>query len=224
MTTRASLTERSRSFLLASIAIGYPDGELAPSCAALASVPDGVRPILAALARSLEDLQSAYIDRFDRGKHRVSLYETEYGRMRGLSKGNDLADLCGFYRAFGLTLEDEQVHEMPDHLAVELEFYAVLLLKQELLGDRRDEEGRAIVERARGSFLVDHLGRVARAIAARPELREDPIYGPLLAWCAELVDAECAELGVTPAPLDFFANDGERDSPECGGVRLPVIQ
>ena len=56
-----------------------------------------------------------------------SLYERV--RSHGMGKGNTLADIGGFYQAFGLTL-DRGIHELPDHIAVELEFYGLLLLKQ----------------------------------------------------------------------------------------------
>jgi len=172
-------------------------------------------------AGGLDDLRSAYLELFDRGGERASLYESEYGRMRGMSKGNTLADLSGFYQAFGVTVDQEQVHELPDHLAVELEFYALLLLKQEHL--REDAEGRAVVEDARRKFLTDHLGRFACAVEERADVRADPQYGPVFAWCRGLVERECGALGVTPAPLDFFADPEGKGEMQCGAVHLPVL-
>ncbi len=216
---------RARDFMLASLATAYPEAELAETLAtpplrghvALGAMAD-------ALAHGIEPLQRTYIELFDRGKGRVSLYETEHGRMRGLSKGHDLADLAGFYKAFGLTLDDERIHEMLDHVAVELEFYALLLMKQEVLAAAGDAEGCDIVLDARSKFLTDHLGRFVAVIAAQPSVCADAAYGRALAWCAELVDAECAALAVTPAPLDFFAEFREPDEVDCGAkVRLPVV-
>jgi putative dimethyl sulfoxide reductase chaperone len=225
MTPLPSLTARSRHFLLASQVTGYPDRDLAETLVALREElrdHEGVGAMVAMLPDRLEDLQSTYVDLFDRGKRRVSLYETEHGRMRGLAKGNDLADLAGFYLAFGLTLDDT-VHEMLDHVAIQLEFYGVLLLKQELVGGQADAEGERIVDRARRAFLADHLGRFVGVVAEQAAVAADPVYGPIFRWCARLVEAECADLGVTPAPLDFFADDRERESPDCGAVRLPVV-
>jgi nitrate reductase assembly molybdenum cofactor insertion protein NarJ len=221
------LETRARDFILASMATGYPDAELAATLRELGDelgAHPGVGPMV---ARDLPDLQSDYIELFDRGKGRVSLYETEHGRMRGLSKGNDLADIAGFYRAFSLTLDEEDAHEMLDHVAVELEFYGTLLLKQHLLAAAGDADGVEIVGDARRTFLADHLGRFVRAIADQPAVVEHPVYGPALAWCAGLVEAECAVLDVRPAPLDFFADrerepDGE--TMNCGPVRLPVVR
>jgi nitrate reductase assembly molybdenum cofactor insertion protein NarJ len=219
------VVERARQFMLASLASAYPGEELG---AVLATPAGRDHAALAAMARTAEvdlaALQRRYIDLFDRGKDRVSLYETEHGRMRGLSKGHDLADLSGFYRAFGLALDSDGQHELYDHVAVELEFYAVLLLKQHLVAEAGDAEGGEIVRGARRAFLADHLGRFVAVIAAQPAVHADAAYGAALAWCAELVDAECARLGVAPAPLDYFAAGREPDEVECGGkVKLPVV-
>ena len=172
----------------------------------------------------LDELRSSYVDLFDRGDGRVPLYETEYGRMRGMSKGNDLADIAGFYQAFGLTNEADRVHEMLDHVAVELEFYSVLLLKEDALAAEENAEGVAIVRDARRKFLLEHLGRLARGISERPEVRADPTYGAVFAWCWKLVAAECAEVGVEPPLLDFFGDDELKRDMNCGAVHLPVIQ
>lgn len=168
-------------------------------------------------------VRAAYIDLFDRGRG-ASPYETEYGRMRGMSKGNDLADLSGFYRAFGLEIESEQAHEVHDHIAVELEFYTVLLLKQAHLERLGDAEGCEVVRDARKKFLSEHLAPLALALAARPAVRESPLYGPLFAWCADALAAECQRLDVRPAPLDFFDDPEAASELQCAtGVHLPVL-
>lgn len=220
----ANLTQRAREFTLASVLTTYPSAETrelleglaGPACA-------GALHALLQGAGGLEDAQSAYCELFDRGGQRASLYESEYGRMRGMSKGNTLADIGGFYQAFGLTIDQERAHELVDHIAVELEFYSTLLLKQELLLRGGDEEGVFVVSDARGKFLREHLGSLAQAIAERAEVRAEPSYGPIFTWCAELVAGECRELEVTPTPLDFFADESEKGEMKCGAVHLPVV-
>jgi nitrate reductase assembly molybdenum cofactor insertion protein NarJ len=223
------LRDRAREFALASALAAYPDDELVETLRQLSPSLDAhphAGRFVHALAEDggLDELRSSYVDLFDRGPARISLYETEYGRMRGLSKGNDLADISGFYRAFGLAPNESDTHEMLDHIAVELEFYAILLAKQDYLSDEGDVEGTEIVEDARRKFLEAHLGPLAIAVAARFPSPERPPHGDILVWCGELVAEECEALAVKPIPLDFFAEDEDGRSPmSCGSVRLPVL-
>lgn len=224
--TVEALRGRARDFALASMASAYPDEELLQTVAALSSQLSkyaALAPLLERLhVEGVDAARSAWIARFDEGKARVSLYETEYGRMRGMSKGRDLADLSGFYRAFGLEL-DEAMHEMLDHLPIELEFYALLLAKEAYLGELPDGEGVEVVADARRKFLDEHLGSFPAAVAAR--VVDDAVYGPVLAWCAALVAQECRALALTPAPLDPFVDPSMRAEDEgelkCGS--LPVL-
>lgn len=218
------LEERARDFALASMATAYPDDEFAETLRALGGALDAheaLGPLVARLADvGLDDLRGHWIELFDHGKGSVSLYETEYGRMRGMSKGNDLADLAGFYHAFGLDLDATEVHEQHDHVSVELEFYATLLAKERYLRDQSNDEGAEIVADARQKFLKDHLGGFVSALAGR--VQEDATYAALFGWAASLVRHECELAGVVPPPLDYFADEEARSEMKCAS--LPVIQ
>ena len=228
MTARGpgTLLPRTRDFTLAAIAAAYPSEDMTSTFEALRNElhdHPSLGQMLARLVDGVAVLQADYLRCFDVGKERVPIYETEYGRMRGLSKGKDLADVLGFYEAFGFALADERAGEMPDHLAIELEFYALLLYKQSCLVD--DAAGWEIVEDARQKFLRDHLGGFVAALASRPMVSTDPVYGPVTRWCADLVAEECRLAGVVPAPLDFFASDDASEPANCGGcVNIPGLR
>lgn len=88
------------------------------------------------------------------------------------------------YRQGGLDL-DEQAHEAPDHIAVELEFLYVLGFR----AAQAREEGRAgdlaAIERLRERFLAEHLGAwIGRFAAAVRESAGTAFYRQL----AELTD------------------------------------
>jgi nitrate reductase assembly molybdenum cofactor insertion protein NarJ len=213
----------TRDFTLAALSLAWPDEELVQVVSALGEALQdhvGLGPLAVRLQAGLEGLQGDYLAAVDVGPRRVPLYETEYGRMRALSKGRDLADVLGFYNAFGLDLT-EGAAELPDHVAIELEFYALLSHKQLLLAD--DPVGTEIVLDARRKFLIDHLGGFVPTLARAVSPEVSAPYGAALAWVDELVAAECRALGVTPAPLDFLA--AEEDGVACGGcVGIPGLE
>ena len=181
MTTESELLmDRAQTFELASVLCSYPDLECERTLSVLAAEqPEheggGALARAASGPRGGDDIRSAFLALFDSAQGRASLYETEYGRMRGMAKGNDLADVAGFYRAFGLELDTDQAHEMLDHIAVELEFYALLLLKQSHLVSGCDAEGcaidsaRATSRSASGSSGRRRRLRIERATLTTPK-------------------------------------------------------
>jgi nitrate reductase assembly molybdenum cofactor insertion protein NarJ len=226
MNVQSDLLRRSGAFTLASLAVGYPNEQLVGVIRSLgpnlAAWP-GLEALAQAVNQDVDALRSAYLALFETAKDRAPLYETEYGRMRGLSKGKDLADVVGFYHAFGFELRSDLPSEAPDHLAIELEFLALLLYKQHLL--EGDPEGFEIVNNARRTFLQEHLGAFGQTIARRPSVAGDPIYGPLLAWVGRLIAEECLREEIVPAPLDFFEAEDAAGGIECGAcVQIPGLR
>lgn len=222
----APLLDSARDFYLASLLTTYPDAEVEETLLELRETlrsHPGAAALVEALVRGgLDGARSTYLDIFDRGGRRASLYETEHGHMRGMGKGNELADIAGFYLAFGVSIDSQRVHEAVDHVAVELEFYGLLLLKEHHLDGAGDVEGVAVVRDARRKFLLDHLGRFAGSIAARPEVQGNPLYGPAFGWVAALVDAECGVFGVVPEILALQGDTTDKEEMRCGSVDLPL--
>lgn len=203
-----ALEDRALDFALAAAVSGYPSATFHARLATVLDVKPAAwaAPLLHASATTegLAQLQASFLSHFEVGAGRVPLHETEYGRSGGLSKGNDLADLAGFYRAYALELNAaEGDHELYDHLSVELEFYTSLLARQALVTQRQDAEGVEVVEATRKAFLRDHLGRLALALEAHARLDPESAWAPALEATLALIVAECAALGVTPAPLDL---------------------
>jgi nitrate reductase assembly molybdenum cofactor insertion protein NarJ len=222
-------------FVLASLIAAYPDEKFQENVAVLLKGGDleqitseQVRASLGAVRarlsdllgnpQSLDDLRSEYIDSFDRGRQVNSLYETEYGRERAMVKGTQLVDIAGFYRAFGLETGGEGVQaEMIDHVAVELEFYALLALKSALLNEEADQNGIEIVLDARKKFLKTHLGRFVGAICERPGVSASPFYSAAFKYCRDLVLDECQRLGVEIEPESWLVGQTEPAEMSCGG-------
>lgn len=95
-------------------------------------------------------------------------YETEYDPMRSVRKGHVLADILGFYSAFGLQPSGEQ-RELPDHLGAELEFMSLLLQKEAYARLNDWSERIDICSDAQRKFLSDHLGTWIFAFCDRLE-------------------------------------------------------
>ena len=125
-------------------------------------------------------------------------YESEYDPLTLVRKGHCLADLLGFYEAFGFKLANRQ-KEFPDHIAIELEFLSLLLLKECYASAEGQEEARAICEEAAVKFLADHLGAWGGAFADRVEATTgDDFYRFSARLLRGFILAECHTLCVEP--------------------------
>ncbi|PIQ23209.1 hypothetical protein COW64_25385 [bacterium (Candidatus Blackallbacteria) CG18_big_fil_WC_8_21_14_2_50_49_26] len=209
-------------YLLASLLTGYPASDLEEEVKTLlpllkqenSSESMALWQALQTLDSAfLLQLQSDYIDLFDRGHAQNPIYETEFGRNRSISKASELADLAGFYRAFGLN--SEGIPEMPDHISVELEFYAFLLLKETALIESGESEGVEIVKEARALFLKEHLAGFALALPLSEGVVAHPIYRHVFNWCSKLVKDACELEGVQPDALNYFHQEQEPEEMNC---------
>lgn len=97
--------------------------------------------------------------------HGCPPYETEYGRPHLFAQSQELGDVRGFYEAFGV--RPRAGGERPDHVACELEFLALLALKEALAIAGGDDERLARCRDAEASFLAAHAARWIPALAAR---------------------------------------------------------
>ncbi len=141
----------------------------------------------------------------------VSPYETEYGQDALFQQSQEMSDLGGFLKAFGLTLRVEE-RERIDHISCECEFAAFLARKEAYGMEQGDGEMAGATGRAARLFLRDHLGRFGLAFA-RKLTHEDPdgFYGNLGALCGAFLSAECARLGVTPGSEFLELRDVDLD-------------
>lgn len=167
-------------------------------------VPDELDPqnVLGRLPNSSEAHNQAYEQVFGLVVAKACPpYETEYIDSKfAFQRSNTLADINGFYNAFGLRTAADRP-ERPDHIVQELEFMAVLISLQ-VQAQRAAPQGQRaqVCYRAQERFLREHLAWWAPAFA-RLLVRESehPFFAAAGSFLASLMRAEQALLDVEVA-------------------------
>lgn len=181
--------------------------------------PAGMKGVLSGLGWSasgstclLERLQAMTTEQF-LGEHvaifghtaagELRPYEADYGTQHVFQETQCLADVSGFYRAFGLE-PSETRRERPDHIAVELEFMHVLALKEAYALLREWGENADLCAHAEIGFLRDHLGRWAPSFLKQLGNRSGGGIFELIAdVTGDCLKAHCQDVGVDLGPNDL---------------------
>ncbi len=142
----------------------------------------------------------------------VTPYETEYGQQGLFQQPQQLANLTGFYRAFGLKVRQEE-RERPDHIACQLEFLEFLGQKQVYAMGQGDNSMLEESQRAERLFLKEHLGRFGRAFGYRLS-KED--FGGFLGMAGDFLfdflTLECRRLEIEAGPMTLPLRSPEEDN------------
>lgn len=168
-------------------------------------------------------LEAAYLAAFG---HTISKecppYEAEYGQADVFQKSQALADIGGFYRAFGV---EPRLLDRLDHLSVELEFVQFLALKEAYATARQHGEDRlALCREAQACFLEEHLGCWVGSFALRLTNRAGSgPYGPLANLLARFVAWDMGRYGLEPPPPVALSQEGAPEPPcaVCPGPTGP---
>ncbi len=138
--------------------------------------------------------------------------ETAYV-AQSFAKARDLADIAGFYRAFGLESSEER-RELPDFVGSELEFMAIVLARQAYAESKGSPGKAGVCAEAGRQFMDEHLGRwlpaFCREVQARSgDNRGGEAYSALALLAERFVAAELALMGLEPKPLAAGVEDAE---------------
>ncbi len=138
-------------------------------------------------------------------------YETEYcPQTFSVHRSHELADIAGYYRAFGLEPSSQQP-ERPDHIVLELEFMAWLIGRTLYASQHGDADNVRLCWDAQVSFVRDHFAWWTPAFALALRRKADgpadegclasppkSYLGSLGAFLAAFVPAERGALGIAP--------------------------
>jgi TorA maturation chaperone TorD len=182
--------------------------------------------LLALLPQSADELNTLYEQTFGLlGGSKCPPYETEYVPSKfTFQRSNMLADVAGYYRAFGLTTSTSHP-DRPDHLAVQCEFLAQLLELQSRAASGESPEALdhvEVCEAALRRFLQEHVVWWAPAFGKLLS-RQDPggFYGAVGQFLAALTAAERALAGIAP-PNQSVEPSPIESRDECSGCELTV--
>jgi TorA maturation chaperone TorD len=209
---------------LLALAFGPPQGESLAEIDALAAgleerspedVPEvgELRSLLRrpGLAGELAPAYAALVD----GEAACPPYEGSY-EADPFRHSREMADVAGFYRAFGT----EPAGERPDHAGCELEFLAFLVATR-LDAEQAGDAGRtAVCLDAENAFLSAHLGRWFPTFCRRvAEASSDPFYSCAARLGERVVVAELSRRGLRVEPLRGRTGSSvEADTIECGAT------
>ncbi|GAB7021059.1 TorD/DmsD family molecular chaperone [Halostagnicola bangensis] len=241
---------RARLYKLASLAFDRPGGDLedalvsgdfadqlVESAEALADdqLCDHAEAVVEAAPTDPDCVDERYSDwatlfGFEKGGE-IQQYQIEYAPGTLVTSTDTLADISGFYKAFGLSLEPDK-RERSDHLCLQLEFLSHLSLQTASLKLDGDETGLEIVTDAQGAFLEDHLGRwIPRFSETVQEDSGVAFYRTLAELVERLVELDADRFGVEPdvfaetppSPLeDFAGSEGDFRCGTCGSTPSPA--
>lgn len=180
------------------------------------------------VATSADNLATTFVRLFGHTtRGLICACETEYGADNHFHQPQQLADISGYYLAFGLrpvAASDARA----DHVACECEFMDFLNRKEALLLTTRpgDDETLEATRGAARTFLRDHLSQFGRAFATRVII-EDPegFFGVLGRTLLELLDVECRRLNIEAGPIDLVMRSHVADeAPMACGPAPELIQ
>jgi DMSO reductase family type II enzyme chaperone len=222
---------RSAVYELLSLAFAYPDSDWREDLAAvLGDLRDHESVTALGIEEALVDFASAFAasepsevaaehNRLFAGEVACSAHETEYA-LDAFAKGRQLADIAGFYRAFGL--EPGDTRGLPDFIATEFEFMSFITRKEAFAAVQGWDDRAEICANAQRSFLEAHLGRWLPAFARELAAIGGPFFRASAVLADAFVAAEVAHCGARPTPITGrIGRPEDAESFTCGLEQAP---
>jgi len=234
------LLEEARAYQLVAQGFIYPDKKWLESFSKFLAVrkdqngnmSEFERTLSNALNHSLDEhtldgIELEYNRLFTAGETVLTpIYETEYAMDTIFAKTKELADLNGFYGAFGLELGKDSNSERPDHASIELEFMAMLLIKEAYARNEGWDDKANVCLESRKKFLKDHIGRWGPTFCTMVKHKTElEFYKVLAELTTDLINKDLKELKVKPGfiePFEKVMQNIKDESPDMDPNECPI--
>ena len=132
-------------------------------------------------------------------------YETSYGEAHIFQQTQEMADIAGFYRAWGLDLSSD-AHDRLDHISAECEFMSFLLLKLDYFSSEGEKEAEEVCLDSSKKFLKEHPGKWG-PLFSKLLMRKasQGLYHKVAELLREFIEKEKQIFGVEP--LEYTEKD-----------------
>lgn len=153
-----------------------------------------------------EKVSEEYVQTFG---HMISkecpAYETSHGETHIFQQAQELADIAGFYRAWGLDIASD-AHDRLDHISAESEFMSFLLLKLDYARSKGEKDAEDICLDSSKKFLKQHLGKWA-PVFSRLVMKKASggLYNKAAEFLKEFIAKENEIFGIEP--LEYSEKD-----------------
>ncbi len=153
-------------------------------------------------------------------------YELEYAHAEVFQQSSRLADIAGFYAAFGLESAGAQA-ERPDHVVPQWEFLSILAAREAQALSREDADGVDCCRHVQRAFLSDHAAFWMFAFFERLRKADsESFFARAGQLAAALLREWCRAHGV-PAGSDWIELrpiSDEDSTIECGAPDTPNVE
>ncbi|MCR4288916.1 MAG: molecular chaperone TorD family protein [Candidatus Scalindua sp.] len=132
-------------------------------------------------------------------------FEMYYSGSQIWQQTQDLADISGIYKAYGIEMEEDSTTSRWDHVAVELEFLHFLTYKLAYAIENHSEEEQESCVSGKKKFLYAHIGRWIKAFSMSVVKKTPEEFYRQAATLASLfIHIEMVKLSVDAEEIDEY--------------------
>ncbi len=132
-------------------------------------------------------------------------YEMYYSGSQIWQQTQDLADISGIYKAYGIEIEENSTTSRWDHVAVQLEFLHFLTYKLAYAIENHSEEEQESCISGKKKFLYAHIGRWIKAFSTSVVKKTPEEFYRQAATLASLfIHIEMVKLSVDAEEIDEY--------------------